>query len=82
MRNKFITDEADGMFEMLGYTKFENKDIIEYRLNEDEGMTSIIFNKTSKTFCKHEFYRDSGHITSLEFIAIITKYDELGWTHE
>lgn len=73
--------EADKMFEKLGYEKFENENLIEYKLKQDDGMTSITFNKITKSFLKHEFYRDSGYINTLEFIAIIEKYDELGWTY-
>lgn len=73
--------EADKMFEKLGYEKFENENLIEYKLKQDDDMTSIIFNKITKSFLKHEFYHDSGYINTLEFIAIIEKYDELGWTY-
>lgn len=73
--------EADKMFEKLGYEKFENENLIEYKLKQDDDMTSIIFNKITKSFLKHEFYRDNGYINTLEFIAIIEKYDELGWTY-
>ncbi len=44
--------EADKMFEKLGYEKFENENLIEYKLKQDDGMTSIIFDKITKSFFK------------------------------
>lgn len=69
----------DKEFEKLGYSKFENKEVIEYRLNEDEGMTYILFEKEYKTVRSYQFYYESGEITMQELKLIYEKCSQLGW---
>ena len=71
--------DIDKEFEKLGYTKFENKKEIEYRLDEDQGMTYILFDKKRKAIRSYEFYNDSGEIIMEELILIYAKCTEMGW---
>ena len=71
--------DIDKEFEKLGYTKFENNEVIEYRLNSDEGMTYILFDKKRKAIRSYEFYNDSGEIIMEELILIYAKCIEMVW---
>lgn len=69
----------DEEFKKLGYSKYENKKVIEYRLNEDEGMTYILFEKNYKVVRSYQFYNESGEITMQELKLIYEKCSQLGW---
>ena len=71
--------DIDKEFEKLGYTKSENNEVIEYRLNSNEGMTYILIDKKEKAIRSYEFYNDSGEITMQELKLIYAKCIEMGW---
>lgn len=79
--------KADKMFEELGYTKRESKEMeyIEYiQKDTDESILSISFEGTSKTIMTGIYVKNIGASRALainvkELQAINEKVKELGW---